>query len=56
LQFYTFTSYTFSTATSVFIIEFVPAPLVHIDGVREPISGVVVVPTSNTIGLHFYPI
>ena len=54
------------TATSVFIIAFVAAPPVDIDGIREPVSGSLlygnniisgaVVPTSNAIGLHFYPI
>lgn len=54
------------TATSVFIIAFVAAPPVDIDGIREPVSGSLlygnniisgaVIPTSNAIGLHFYPI
>lgn len=54
------------TATTVFIIAFVAAPAVDIDGIREPVSGSLlygnniisgaVVPTSNAIGLHFYPI
>ena len=53
-------------ATSVFIIAFIGAPPVDLDGVREPISGslmygnniisAAVLPTSNSIGLHFYPI
>ena len=30
---------TLLTATSVFIIAFIAAPLVNIDGIREPISG-----------------
>ena len=57
---------TLLTATSVFIIAFVAAPPVDIDGIREPVSGSLlygnniisgaVVPTSNAIGLHFYPI
>nr|YP_009450208.1 photosystem II protein D1 [Pectinodesmus pectinatus]AOS53083.1 photosystem II protein D1 [Pectinodesmus pectinatus] len=58
---------TLLTATSVFIIAFVAAPPVSmIDGIREPVSGSLlygnniisgaVVPTSNAIGLHFYPI
>ena len=57
---------TLLTATSVFIIAFVAAPAVDIDGIREPVSGslfygnniisAAVVPTSNAIGLHFYPI
>jgi len=54
------------TATSVFIIAFVAAPPVDIDGIREPVSGSLlfgnniisgaVVPTSNSIGLHLYSI
>merc|ERR1712224_519861 len=54
------------TATSVFIIAFIAAPPVDIDGIREPVSGSLlygnniisgaVIPTSNAIGLHFYPI
>merc|ERR1711976_1038187 len=57
---------TLLTATSVFIIAFLAAPPVDIDGIREPVSGSLmygnniisgaVVPTSNAIGLHFYPI
>ena len=57
---------TLLTATSVFIIAFVAGPAVDIDGIREPVSGslfygnniisAAVVPTSNAIGLHFYPI
>ncbi len=49
-------------ATSVFIIAFIAAPPVDIDGIREPVSGSLlygnniisgaVVPTSNAIGLH----
>ncbi|MBA0784719.1 hypothetical protein Gotri_025700, partial [Gossypium trilobum] len=54
------------TATSVFIIAFIAALPVDIDGIREPISGSLlyrnniisgaIIPTSETIGLHFYPI
>jgi photosystem II P680 reaction center D1 protein len=54
------------TATSVFIIAFIAAPPVDIDGIREPVSGSLlygnniisgaIIPTSNAIGLHFYPI
>lgn len=54
---------TLLTATSVFIIAFIAAPPVDIDGIREPVSGSLlygnniisgaVVPTSNAIGLHF---
>jgi photosystem II DI subunit (Q(B))/thioredoxin len=57
---------TLLTATSVFIIAFIAAPQVDIDGIREPVSGSLlygnniisgaVIPTSNAIGLHFYPI
>ena len=54
------------SATSVFIVAFIAAPPVDIDGIREPVSGSLmygnniisgaVIPTSNAIGLHFYPI
>jgi hypothetical protein len=54
------------TATSVFIIAFIAAPPVDIDGIREPVSGSLlygnniisgsIIPTSAAIGLHFYPI
>ncbi|KAL4852822.1 Photosystem II protein D1 (chloroplast) [Chlorella vulgaris] len=57
---------TLLTATSVFIIAFIAAPPVDIDGIREPVSGSLlygnniisgaIIPTSNAIGLHFYPI
>ena len=53
-------------ATTCFVIAFVGAPPVDIDGIREPVAGSVlfgtnmisgaVVPSSNAIGLHFYPI
>jgi len=53
-------------ATTAFIIAFIGAPPVDIDGIREPVSGSLlfgnniisgaVVPSSNAIGLHFYPI
>ncbi|BAY29638.1 photosystem Q(B) protein [Nostoc carneum NIES-2107] len=53
-------------ATICFIIAFIAAPPVDIDGIREPVSGSLlygnniitgaVVPTSNAIGLHFYPL
>jgi photosystem II P680 reaction center D1 protein len=49
-----------------FIIAFIGAPPVDIDGIREPVAGSLmygnniisgaVVPSSNAIGLHFYPI
>ena len=51
---------------TVFTIAFIGAPPVDIDGIREPVSGsllygnniitAAVVPTSNAVGLHFYPI
>lgn len=57
---------TLLTATTVFIIAFVAAPPVDIDRIREPVSRSLlyrnniisraVVPTSNAIRLHFYPI
>ncbi|KAI5084109.1 hypothetical protein GOP47_0000279 [Adiantum capillus-veneris] len=57
---------TLLTATSVFIIAFVAASPVDIDGIREPVSGSLlygnniisgaIIPTSAAIGLHFYPI
>ena len=53
-------------ATICFIIAFVAAPPVDIDGIREPVAGSLlygnnivsgaIVPSSNAIGLHFYPI
>lgn len=53
-------------ATTAFIIAFIAAPPVDIDGIREPVAGsllygnniisAAVVPSSNAIGLHFYPI
>ena len=53
-------------ATTCFIIAIIGAPPVDIDGIREPVSGsflygnniisAAVVPSSNAIGLHFYPI
>jgi len=57
---------TLLTATSCYIIAFIAAPPVDIDGIREPVSGSLlygnniitgaIIPTSNAIGLHFYPI
>ncbi len=57
---------TLLTATAVFFIGFTAAPPVDIDGIREVVCGSLlygnniitgaVVPTSNAIGLHFYPI
>jgi photosystem II P680 reaction center D1 protein len=53
-------------ATTCFIVAFIAAPAVDIDGIREPVAGSLmygnniisgaVVPSSNAIGLHFYPI
>lgn len=53
-------------AAIVFVLAFVAAPPVDIDGIREAVTGsllggnnlitATVVPTSNAIGLHFYPI
>ena len=53
-------------ATICFITAFIAAPPVDIDGIREPVAGSLmygnniisgaVVPSSNAIGLHFYPI
>lgn len=53
-------------AAIVYIIAMIAAPPVDIDGIREPVAGsllygnniitAAVVPTSNAIGLHFYPI
>ncbi|KAL4337811.1 hypothetical protein S83_039131 [Arachis hypogaea] len=52
--------------TSVFIIAFIAAPPVDIDGIREPVSGSLlygnniisgaIIPTLAAIDLHFYPI
>ena len=57
---------TLLAATICFIVAFVAAPPVDIDGIREPVAGSLmygnniisgaVVPSSNAIGLHFYPI
>jgi photosystem II P680 reaction center D1 protein len=57
---------TLSTAAIVFVIAFIAAPAVDINGVGTHISGslwdgnslltAAVVPTSAAIGLHFYPI
>jgi photosystem II P680 reaction center D1 protein len=53
-------------ATTAFIIAFIAAPPVDIDGIREPVAGSLlygnniisgaVVPSSNAIGLHLYSI
>lgn len=57
---------TMATAAVVFVLAFVAAPAVDIDGTGQAISGALldgnnlitgaVVPTSAAIGLHFYPI
>jgi photosystem II P680 reaction center D1 protein len=57
---------TLLVASICFILAFITAPGVDMDGIREPISGslmagnniitAAVVPTSAAIGLHFYPI
>merc|ERR1712207_113035 len=54
---------TLLTAISVYIIAFIAAPPVDIDGIREPVAGSLlygnniisgaVVPSSNAIGVHF---
>jgi photosystem II P680 reaction center D1 protein len=53
------------TATMVYIIAFISSPAVDIDGIREPVSGSLLfgnniisgalIPSSNSIGVHFYP-
>ncbi len=53
-------------ATICFIVAFIAAPPTDIDGIREAVSGslmygnniisAAVIPSSNAIGLHFYPI
>jgi photosystem II P680 reaction center D1 protein len=53
-------------AVLAFLTGFVTAPPVDIDGIREPVSGSLlygnniisgaVIPSSNAIGVHFYPI
>uniref|UniRef100_A0A5K1FJF4 32 kDa thylakoid membrane protein n=1 Tax=Nymphaea colorata TaxID=210225 RepID=A0A5K1FJF4_9MAGN len=55
---------TLLNATSVFIIPFITAPPIDIDGIHEPVFGsllyenniisVAIVPTFMAIGLHFY--
>jgi photosystem II P680 reaction center D1 protein len=57
---------TLLSAIACFVIAFIAAPPVDIDGIREPVAGSLiygkniisgaVVPSSNAIGLHFYPI
>jgi len=53
-------------STVVYITAFMFAPAVDIDGIREPVSGsllygnniisAAVIPSSNAIGVHFYPV
>jgi len=55
-----------SMAILVYIASFILAPAVDIDGIREPVSGSLlygnniitgaVIPSSNAIGVHFYPV
>lgn len=57
---------TLLTATICFILAFIAAPAVDMDGIREPIEGsllhgnnimtATIVPTSAAVGLHLYPI
>lgn len=57
---------TLLVAITCFVLAFVTAPPVDIDGIREPVFGsllsgnniisAAVVPTSAAIGLHFYPL
>jgi photosystem II P680 reaction center D1 protein len=57
---------TLLVASTCFIIAFITAPGVDMDGIREPVIGsliggnniitAAVIPTSAAIGLHFYPI
>jgi photosystem II P680 reaction center D1 protein len=53
-------------STLVFIASFFAAPPVDIDGIREPVAGSLlygnniitgaIIPSSNAIGVHFYPV
>merc|ERR1711948_6797 len=53
-------------STIAYIAGFLSAPPVDIDGIREPVSGSLlygnnlisgsVIPSSNAIGVHFYPV
>ena len=55
-----------SVAAIVFVLAIIAAPPVDIDGIREPVSGslmygnniisAAVIPSSNAVGLHFYPL
>ena len=54
-----------AVATVAYIAAFILAPPVDIDGIREPVAGSLfygnnivtgaVIPSSNAIGVHFYP-
>ena len=53
-------------AITVYSLNFIIGPPVDIDGIREPVSGSLlygnnivtggVIPSSNAIGIHFYPL
>jgi photosystem II P680 reaction center D1 protein len=55
-----------SVAIIVYIAAFILAPAVDIDGIREPVAGSLLygnniitgalIPSSNAIGVHFYPV
>ena len=57
---------TLLVATTCFVLAFITAPPVDMEGIREPVFGALmsgnnlitaaVVPTSAAIGLHFYPL
>ena len=57
---------TLFTAISVYVIAFIAAPPVGVDGIREPVAGSLLygnniisgaaVSSSNAIGVHFYQI
>ena len=55
-----------AVSTIAYIVAFILAPAVDIDGIREPVSSSVlysnniitgaVIPSSNAVGVHFYPV
>ena len=57
---------TLRTAISCYVIGFIAAPPTEIDGIREPVAGSflygnniifgAIIPSSNAIRVHFYPI
>jgi photosystem II P680 reaction center D1 protein len=57
---------TLLVATVTYIVAIIFAPCVDIDGIREPVAGsllygnnimsTAVIPSSNAIGVHFYPV